>query len=60
MRFRREWLVASALAALLTVVLTWPQALYPGTRVVEHIDPFFSMWRLEWIAHALRTDPVHL
>jgi hypothetical protein len=60
MRFRREWLVASALAALLTVVLTWPQALHPGTRVVEHIDPFFSMWRLEWIAHALRTDPRHL
>ena len=60
MRLRREWVVASALAALLTVVLTWPQALHPGTRVVEHFDPFFSMWRLEWIAHALRTDPLHL
>ena len=50
---------AVALAAL-TIFLTWPQALYLGTKVAVHNDPFFSTWRLAWIAHALRTDPHHL
>src|SRR4029077_3386956 len=34
--------------------------LYLGTKVAVHNDPFFSTWRLAWIAHALRTDPHHL
>ena len=56
---------ATALAALLTlvgltVIVTWPQALHMTTRVGEHDDPLFSIWRLSWIAHALRTDPGHL
>ena len=44
----------------MTVVVTWPQALHLGSRVAGHDDPYFSMWRLGWIAHALRTDPRHL
>ena len=44
----------------MTVVITWPQALYLGSQVAAHNDPHFSMWRLGWIAHALRTDPRHL
>ena len=28
-----------------------------STHVAAHRDAYFSMWRLGWIAHALRTDP---
>ena len=51
---------ASAIVILLTVVATWPQARYLGSRFALHNDPHFSTWRLAWIAHALRTDPRHL
>src|SRR5580765_7830788 len=51
---------ASAIVILLTVVATWPQARYLGSRFARHNDPHFSTWRLAWIAHALRTDPRHL
>lgn len=57
---RRELLGALVLLTALTIILTWPQALYLGTKVPDHDDPFLSMWRLEWIAHALRTDIRHL
>jgi hypothetical protein len=40
-------------------MLTWPQALYLGTKVAAHQDPYLSIWRLGWIAHALRGDPRH-
>jgi hypothetical protein len=42
---------------LLTIVVTWPQAWHASTRISEHFDARFSIWRLGWIAHALRTDP---
>lgn len=51
---------AAALVSLLTVFLTWPQAGRAGSRIGDHRDPWFSAWRLAWIAHALRTDPSHL
>ena len=56
---------ATALAALLTlvaltIIVTWPQALHMATRIGAHDDPQFSIWRLSWIAHALRSDPRHL
>lgn len=55
----------TALAALmtlvaLTVIVTWPQALHLATQIGAHDDPQFSIWRLEWIAHALQSDPRHL
>src|SRR5207302_1943301 len=31
-----------------------------GTRVAAHDDALFSIWRLAWVAHALRVDPRHL
>jgi len=57
---RHPVLAAAAVLALLTLFLTWPQGLYLGTKVAAHNDPFFSTWRLAWIAHALRVDPHHL
>jgi hypothetical protein len=57
---RHPVLAAAAVLAALTLFLTWPQGLYLGTKVPDHNDPFFSTWRLAWIAHALRADPIHL
>ncbi len=30
------------------------------TGVADRGDPLFSMWRLAWVAHQLRADPLHL
>src|SRR5947208_3067271 len=57
---RHPALGAFALLVLLTLAGTWPQGLYLRSQVAAHHDPRFSMWRLAWIAHALRTDPRHL
>lgn len=51
---------ATLLVALLTVVVTWPQAVHMTTKVAEHQDPLFSMWRLAWVAHALSSAPLDL
>ena len=48
------------LFAGLTVVMTWPQAEYLGTRAPRHQDVYFNLWRLRWFAHALTTSPSHL
>jgi hypothetical protein len=50
---------ASLFACLLTFIVTWPQVLHP-TEVVDHFDPYFSIWRLGHIAHALSRWPVDL
>ena len=52
--------IALALFVVLTAALTWPQALYLSTRVSTHQDALFSIWRLTWVAHAIRADPRHL
>ncbi|HEX6973837.1 MAG TPA: hypothetical protein VF147_05510 [Vicinamibacterales bacterium] len=49
-----------ALFALLTVVMTWPQAAHLATHAADHQDVFFNMWRFGWFAHALATSPSHL
>jgi hypothetical protein len=41
----------------LTALVTYPQVRGLGTSVPHHTDPYFSMWRLAWVAHAIRTDP---
>jgi hypothetical protein len=52
--------IAAAFAGLLAVAATWPQALEMGTAISSHQDPYFSVWRVMWIAHALVTSPFHL
>jgi len=49
----RSFLGAVALFALLTAIMTWPQALRLSTHASEHHDVYFNMWRLGWVAHAL-------
>lgn len=56
----RELIRVLLLFAILTVVMTWPQAAKVGTQVGAHFDSYFSMWRLSWIAHQLATDPTDL
>ena len=41
----------------LTLVLTYPQVRGLSTMIPYHSDPYFSIWRLAWVAHAIKTDP---
>jgi hypothetical protein len=49
---------AIAIPAVLamTALVTWPQSRLLTSAFIQHVDPYFSAWRLAWIAHALRTD----
>ena len=42
-----------------SVIATWPQVVRLDS-VPDHVDSYFSLWRLAWIAHALVSDPRHL
>jgi hypothetical protein len=53
-------LAATFTFAALTSLLTYPQVRDFTTGVPYHSDPYFSMWRLGWIAHAIRTAPANL
>ena len=57
---RSPLVVAAAFLVALTVLLTWPQTLYLGAKVADHGDPFLSMWRLQWLEHALTGGAKHL
>src|SRR5437867_5506089 len=59
-RSQSQLLGASVLLTALTIILTWPQALYLGSRVINHNDPLLSIWRLSWIAHVLPRHPQQL
>jgi hypothetical protein len=37
----------------LTAAVTYPQIRHFHTSVPYHSDPYFSMWRLAWVAHAI-------
>jgi hypothetical protein len=58
---RREWLLVSFGAFLLTIAFTWPMASHFGTaRRLENGDARFSIWNVSWVAHALTTAPADL
>jgi hypothetical protein len=57
---RHPLLGASFFLIALTIMLTWPQVLYLGSRVAVHYDPLLSIWRLSWIAHVLPRHPQQL
>lgn len=59
-RHAAAWLTLAALLYTgLTVFATWPQAIEMHS-VSDLGDPLFSIWRLNWVAHALFTDPMNL
>ena len=55
-----ELTAAAAACVIFTAFLTWPQVRLLGTTVAAHDDPLFSIWRISWIAHALRSAPGQL
>src|ERR1700694_3330677 len=58
--FSRELTFVVAGFVLLAIVLTYPQIRFMSSRMGEHYDSLFSVWRLGWIAHQLPRDPLHL
>ncbi|MEQ1912994.1 MAG: hypothetical protein ABMA15_29530, partial [Vicinamibacterales bacterium] len=59
-RWKAELAGATVLMTALSVLVTWPQSRFLSSQVIAHHDPFFSIWRLAWVAHALRTAPLQL
>ena len=59
-RSKAELAGAVVLMTALSVMVTWPQARFLSSQVIAHHDPFFSIWRLAWVAHALRTAPLQV
>lgn len=57
-----RWRAAPVAAFFVALALlnTFPLILHPGSTIGEHGDSYFSIWRLAWVAHQLRTDPLHL
>jgi hypothetical protein len=45
--------------AVLTVVVTWPQARHLD-QVPDVGDPLFSIWRIAWVSHQIIRDPMRL
>ncbi|MCX6537468.1 MAG: hypothetical protein NT151_00835 [Acidobacteria bacterium] len=44
---------------VLTLIMTYPQGTSMMT-VRDPGDPYFTVWRLSWVAHQLPRDPLHL
>jgi hypothetical protein len=53
-------LFAALTFVVLTALLTYPQVRDFATSVPYHSDPYFSIWRLGWVAHAIRKAPGEL
>lgn len=54
------WRGAALVILAATVIVTWPLFLNPATQVSGHWDSFFSVWRLAWIADAIRSSDLQL
>jgi hypothetical protein len=58
---RGELLLAIAVLLAVTIFLTYPLSLFPGSVAYTAApDAQFSIWNVGWVAHALVTDPAHL
>lgn len=57
----REAIVATLVAVVLSVAMTWPMAARLGTHVPAHFgglgDPLLTAWQLAWLGHAAGTSP---
>jgi hypothetical protein len=60
-RGAREWLLVILAAAALTAIMTWPLAAGPGRYGRTNTsDGQWSIWVVNWVAHALATRPTRL
>jgi len=57
----REWLGVAIGYGVLSVVMTFPLALHPGSfGRVDNGDGQFSIWNVAWVARTLVVDPLHV
>jgi hypothetical protein len=56
----RPHLFVALVAALATVVMTWPLAPNAATSVQDLGDPLLQIWTLKWELHQLARDPLRL
>ena len=57
----QAWIRTALIAAFFTglaVANSYPLAVSPASRIGHHGDALFSVWRLAWVGHQLRPDPV--
>ena len=55
MRGRGHWVVAALIFIALALANAHPLALAPAGTIGAHGDAYFSVWRLAWVAHQIRT-----
>lgn len=48
-----ELALASAVAAVVSVLVTWPLAAHLGRSALDPYDPRFQAWTIDWVQHAL-------
>jgi hypothetical protein len=60
MRDYRHWGLAALFFTVLAVVNAWPLVLAPAATIGAHGDAYFSVWRLAWVAHTMRSGSVRV
>jgi hypothetical protein len=55
-----ETLVVGIAALGAAIVLTWPLIADAGHVAHDPFDPRFQAWTIDWVQHALGTNPLHL
>jgi hypothetical protein len=58
-QFRQRHLLIAAIVffTAIAALMTWPQVTLFTTHAADHTDVYFNMWRISWVAHALRSAP---
>ena len=58
---RHEWTVASIVALVVAIAMTWPTLRYPLYTIPQDLgDPILVTWMLAWPGHILLADPSQL
>ena len=55
-----QFVIATLVILTACLIATWPLGRHLSTHVTGHWDSFFGMWRLAWIADAVRSSDLQL
>jgi hypothetical protein len=55
-----HWGLAALFYTVLAVLNSWPLVLAPAATIGAHGDAYFSVWRLAWVAHTMRSGLVEV
>jgi hypothetical protein len=55
-----HWGLAALFYTVLAVLNSWPLVLAPAATIGAHGDAYFSVWRLAWVAHTMRSGSVEV